>query len=135
MESDRRGDIGFPEAVMGAAAVCVVLICFLAFAYGLLAAGESDGLSTHDINTLSDSLSLQSGSYTLDGSRLEDRVSALDLAGVSVTAEASGIDSIPPCSWDSGEVSGEYSLRRSLVNVDSDDGKRIPTIVTVKVFA
>ena len=133
MEPDRRGDIGFPEAVMGASAVCVVLVCFIAFAYGSFSETESE-VHQYSLSALPDHISLESGSYILDESFVYGKMSSLDVSGVSIIADPSGMSTITPAFWSIGDGSGDCTQWRYVADIDSDDGRRVPTVLTVKVF-
>ena len=134
MESDHRGDIGFPEAVVGTAAVCIVLMSFLVFCYGTV--GDADvhlpSSQTHEL--MPRDMSYVTGSYTIDEDSVAERVLAADLTGLIIQADPSGIDGVNPSRWTFGEAEGNPSVSRKLIDVDSDDGRRIPTVVTLWVY-
>ena len=133
MESDHRGDIGFPEAVIGTVAVCIVLSSFIVFAYG--AVGQEDlAVSSFDIQPIVRQLAFVSGSYTIDTEFIATELYSGDISGVTVSLTAPGVDGVPPSEWSFGETSGDHSVTRRLVDVMSDDGRRIPTLVTVGVY-
>jgi len=134
MESDHRGDIGFPEAVVGTAAVCIVLMSFLVFCYGTVGDPDVHPPSPNAHELMPRGMSYVSGSYTIDEELIADRVLSADITGLVIRADPSGIDGVNPSGWTFGDAEGNPSVSRRLVDVDSDDGRRIPTVVTVWVY-
>ena len=128
----RRGDIGFPEAVIGAAAVCIVLSSFILFAYG--AAGQTDSPVSPDWSFMNGS-HIDHGVVVIDESSLESFAYRADVSGVSVETDAFGAIGIDTGEWSYGQFSGDKSVFVRLIDLPSDDGRTVPLAFRVIVWS
>ena len=133
MHSLRRGDIGFPEAVVGAGAVCIVLASFMAFAYGFVGSDGADG-PDFDWSRMRDAV-IEGGEYSLDiEGYLASVCDGVHVRGISLDAYPGGVSGISPGHWEYGTCDGECTRSVRICIVPSDDGRRIPTTFTAVMW-
>jgi len=130
---DRKGDIGFPEAMVGTATVCIVLTIFLSHAVTVMSADSGDGAPVA-WDRLS-SLSIESGEYAVDADIAEDFRADLSCSGIRITLDPNGVSGISPWSAECGDLTGDCRVHARLINAESDDGRSVPTVAEVTVFS
>lgn len=129
MIRNAKGGIGFMEAMVSAASVCIVLTCFTAFLATALAEEHSE-TPEFDWNAAY-SVSLANGEY--DGSAIaesaEEQAVRGGWNGVAVTCTG------PVSStWEYGNREGD-SVRDTVVrSVPSDDGRSVPTVFEAVIW-
>ena len=128
----RRGDIGFPEAVIGAAAVCVVLSSFVLMAYGTV--GQEDPSVSPDWSFLRGAY-IDHGAIVIDEEPLESFSYTAGINGLSVETDAHGVVGIDDCNWSYGEQSGNRSVSVKVKDLESDDGRTIPVTFRVNIWS
>ena len=129
MTLGRRGDIGFAEAMTGTVVVCMVLSVFTVFAVTMVTAHSDDG--TGFDWTLTRDLTISGEEFEWDADEavntfIEDR----GLNGVGVTLECN-ISTVNDRTYTFGELDGDRVSERRVIEVDTDDGRRVPVTVTV----
>ncbi|MCQ2079886.1 MAG: hypothetical protein MJZ38_07530 [archaeon] len=134
MKIDRRGDIGFMEAMAGAMTVCIVMLGFCSF---VMTDAMADHTPQHTFDwDLVDGICLDGeGRYTLDRtSELEAYAEENGLAGISVDISAGSASGVGTLHIDVGKTSGMHIGERKLVSVSTEDGRSVPTLVEVTEF-
>lgn len=133
MVFDRRGDIGFMEAMAGTMIVCLVMTAFTAHLAAEAVAGDRSP-EEFDWNMIG-SVYVSDGRYvvTVDGN-MEGYFELTGIRGLTVRAGSPALNGIGPYSRDFGDISGDSLAERKLIPVLSDDGRTIPTVVEVILF-
>ncbi len=131
MIHDKRGDIGFPEAMVGTATVCIVLTMFLAYAVTMTSA---DPVEDTDVGwERFRGVEITGGTYRADG-LASDILSDLSCSGVELVFGPQGVHGVAGKITDCGRCAGDKEVHRRLISVESDDGRTVPTLVEVLVF-
>lgn len=133
MKFDRRGDIGFMEALAGAIIVCLVMTAFMSHLVAE-AVNTDQNVKEFDWNRI-ESVEITDGKYhvTVDDN-IEGYFELTGIRGLTVRADSPGLDEIQDFSSDIGDVSGDSLAERRLVPVTADDGRTVPTVVEVVLF-
>lgn len=134
MGMDRRGEIGFLEAIVATMAVCMVLTAFV----GFLAAEtvlESTDASDFD-RSVTDGVRIEGGGYVdpTMGAALAAMAERNGYRMAEVRCHASGAEGIRPGRWTTDpDYNGNIVSDRYMRYVSSDDGRVVPTIFEVMV--
>jgi len=134
MISDRRGDIGFLEALVATMAVIMVLTAFTGFlaAMTLEDAAEIPGFDRN----AADGITIADRAYTGDlGSALQKEMDRWGYAGITVRCYAPGSPELGAGIWSLGALTGGIAGDRWLADVKADDGTVVPTVFEVAVCA
>ena len=131
MISDRRGDIGFAEAMIGAMTVCVVLMCFTAFV--------AADIALQDEGTVFDWTYISGVAYDGDYRIVysSEIGSFIDLHGVSGVA----VTLLDPITGEHilsdtfGHDSSIFRDERRIVHVDGTREQSFPMILEVRLFS
>lgn len=127
-----KGYIGFSEAMLGTAAVCIVILAFAAFCVPAMT-GHGDRADTVLPDT--GGMSVIAGVYTWDGEApMEQACQLRGCSGMTVKASPCSPAGAGDMEWSVGDTDGPGTAHRLIVNVPSDYGGRIPTEITVVVF-
>ncbi len=131
MIRDRRGDIGFPEAMLGTATVCIVLTVFLAYAVTVMWTDSADEAEIgwerfRDVG-------ITDGEYSA-GTIPEDLLAELSCSGVQVSFISRNVPGICSLDIQCGECMGDREFHNRLISVESDDGRTIPTVLEVVIY-
>ena len=129
MKLGRRGDIGFAEAMTGTVVVCMVLTVFTVFAVTMVTAHSDDRTGFDWTLTRDLSISGEVFEWDVDDTMerfMEDR----GLNGVIVKLEGN-IKTLNNRSYTFGELEGDRMSEHRVIEVDTDDGRRVPVTVTV----
>ena len=131
MIRDRRGDIGFPEAMLGTATVCIVLTVFLAYAVTVM---WTDSAEQADIGwERFRNVGITDGEYSA-GTIPEDLVAELSCSGVKMSFVPQDVPGICSLYIQCGKCRGDKEVHDRLISVESDDGRTIPTVLEVIVY-
>lgn len=127
MIGNRRGDIGFLEAMVSAMAVCLVLSVFLAaLAADVLA--EEDGDPPGFDWSITDRSEIHGGRVVSDiGERLPAIASREKLCGITVRCTPLA-DGAEPSEWSYGETGAERIVLSHMSQIPAEDGRIIPTL-------
>ncbi|MDR0309723.1 MAG: hypothetical protein LBH88_03075 [Candidatus Methanoplasma sp.] len=133
MKFNRRGDLGFPEAIMAAMIVTLSLTAYM----GLFALNIADdgniSVTSIDHRTFS-CLSLADGEIAGDiESRLVSEMERRGLNGISFICEVPGGFGYSSRSVTVGNMDGRIDCERFLFTLKSQDGRIIPAVMEVAV--
>lgn len=127
-----KGYIGFSEAMLGTAAVCIVIIAFVAFAVPAMT-----GHGQHEDAVLpdTDGMSVTAGKYVWDHTApMEEVCQRHGYAGMRVCASTCSAIGAEDAEWTVGDTGGTGTAHHLIINVPSDYGGRVPTEITVVVY-
>ncbi len=119
MMGDRKGDIGFMEAVASAAAVCLVMTAFAAFCAAEMDAEEGTG---------------ERPSFDWPGDGLSPEMTASALRGCAETQMERGgwngvrIDGPDGTCFELGRESGDVSVSREVLRVCPSEKEIVPAV-------
>lgn len=127
MRMDKKGDIGFMEAMAAAMAVTLVLTAFIG-AVAIHAGGQEDVARGVDIDALADRISISDGRIEGDlGEELRFQIQIGGVRGASVRCESAPGPSGGPrfegrLYFLAGTAEGAMSVERKLCSVEYDGG-------------
>lgn len=134
MIADRRGEVGFLEAIISAMAVCLVLTAFIGFLAAEILEDATDpaGIDRSIVNNVI----ISNGRYVDEGLdvKLSDLAERNGYSVAMITCHAEGVDDIENGHWgrepayDPGIVSDRF-----MRCVHSDDDRIVPTVFAVFV--
>lgn len=133
MIRDRRGDIGFMEAMVSAMAVCIVLTAFVAF-IAVDTVADRDGGPEIDWR-VADGVEIVDGSYSGEGVSddllaqcEEEGWTGVQLRCWNPAMERSG------STWAFGVPGENTHIERRVMDVQSDDRQLVPTVFEMTVW-
>lgn len=132
MKMDRKGDIGFLEAIMATMMVCMVLTAFTGFLAGetMQDAAEIPGFD----RSAADGVTVVDGAYRGDlTAALQQQADRWGYAGLTVRCYAPGDSTLTAGSWHIGSLTGGIAGDRFLRDIPADDGRLVPTVFEVAV--
>lgn len=134
MKFNRKGDIGFPEAIMAVMIVTLVLSIYVGvFAFTSANDPEDDPVVDRD---LTDGLIIENQKIT--GNMTEKITASCErngYRGIMIRCHAPGDLNIEPLEYQIGTMDGDVSGERFLKTIPSDDGRAIPVIVEMNICA
>jgi hypothetical protein len=134
MRFNKRGDLGFPEAIMAAMAVTLSLTLYMGVVV-LSAAEEEDSFATVDHRIFSD-LSLSDGEVAGDiEMRLIAEMERHGYKGITFICEVPGELGFEGKRTTIGNMEGRISSERFVFLLNSSDGRQIPAMIEVAVCA
>ena len=135
MRLNRKGELGFPEAIMAAMIVTLVLTLYLGL-FALNAAEEGGGSDVHIDHRVFGGLSLEDGEIAGDIElRLVSEMERHGLKGISFVCEVPGELGFADRSLVVGNMNGSISSERFIFLLGSADGRTVPAVIEVVVCA
>ena len=133
MRFNRKGELGFPEAIMAAMIVTLVLTLYIGL-FALNAADDGGGPDVHIDHRILGDLTLEDGEITGDiEARLVSEMDRHSYRGVSVICEVPGDLGFADRHIKIGSMDGKISSERFVFLMVSTDGRTIPAIAEVAV--
>lgn len=129
MRFDKKGDIGFPEAMMSVMIVTVVLTLFLG-AFVLNSNNSSDDLTFNE--EIINDFSIECSELKYNGDT-EAYVQKNGYTGVSILCTVPGEFIDCDLTVSCGTLDGSMFSDRYLVTIKADDGRSIPVLFEVAV--
>lgn len=133
MRFDKRGDLGFPEAIF---AVMIVTLSLTAF-IGIMAITVADDTDEQAImidRRIFEKLSVEDG--IIIGDIENDIVSAAErygYGGIGIRCSVPGDLGLDDVSFYIGELNGDIISEKCIVLLSSNDGRAIPAIVEMMI--
>lgn len=127
-----RGDIGFPEAMVATAAVCIIAVAFLSFAASATGNGDTAERSM-DWDWIGN-VAIEDGAYIISYDSVRRIASEAGADGARLTLDPMGANGIEVLCMESGSLSGDSVGYRAVFNIRSDDGRVVPTLFAAEVF-
>ena len=133
MRFNKRGELGFPEAIMAAMIVTLVLTLYM----GLLVlntADDNSGTYTPVDHRMFGNLTLDNGEIA--GDVETDLISEMErhsYRGISFTCEVPGDLGFSERRTIVGNMDGNINSERFIFLLDSTDGRRIPAVMEVAI--
>lgn len=124
MIGDRKGDIGFMEAVASAAAVCLVMTAFAAFCAAELSGEEAEERPSFD--------------WPRDG--LSPEMTVSELRGCAESQMERGgwngirIDGPDGTCFELGEETGDVSVSREVLRICPSDKEIVPAVYEASIW-
>ena len=135
MKLNRKGEIGFPEAIMAAMIVTLVLTMYLGL-FAFNAAEDSGGPEVHIDHRIFGDLTLENGEIAGDiEMRLVSEMERHSLRGISVTCEVPGGLGYADRNIVIGDMDGLISGERFVYLLGASDGRIVPAVIEVAVCA
>ncbi|MCL2509811.1 MAG: hypothetical protein FWF07_01880 [Methanomassiliicoccaceae archaeon] len=135
MKLNRKGEIGFPEAIMAAMIVTLVLTMYLGL-FAFNAAEDSGGPEVHIDHRIFKDLTLENGEIAGDIElRLAEEMERHGFRGVSVICEIPGDLGFPDRNIVIGNMDGLISGERFVFLLGASDGRIVPAVIEVAVCA
>lgn len=134
MKLDRRGDIGFMEAMAGAMTVCIVLMAFTAYlANGVLVTETKE---TDFDWTLIDGITYDGKSYGISFTASpSEEIDQSDLTGIGFRLYGSSDTESVVYSQTFGRQSDNVCVEKRLYSVPSDETTSVTLILEVSLFS
>jgi len=130
MGMDCRGDIGFPEAMAGTVTVCIVLMTFSAYVFGMVS-GDPQHQATVLWNDF-DGFTLVDGEVVWsEPPDLEILANRYGVNGIVVEVEPYVVDCQDTFMWASPGATGSGISYTQMTVLVSDDGRKIPSLIRV----
>jgi hypothetical protein len=135
MRLNKRGDLGFPEAIMAAMIVTLALTMFFGF-FALNAVNDDSGPEVHFDHRIFDNLNVREGEVAGDiEGHLISEMERHGYRGMSMTCEVPGGLGIKGKTVRVGNLDGKIESERFLLQLNSTDGRIIPAVIEVVVCA
>jgi len=135
MKLNGKGVIGFPEAIMAAMIVTLVLTLYLGL-FAFNAVEDSGGPEVHIDHRVFGDLTLENGEIVGDIEiRLITEMERHGLRGVSVICEIPGELGFPDRNIVVGDMNGMISGERFVYMLGASDGRIVPAVIEVAVCA
>jgi len=132
MDFDRKGDIGFMEAMMSMMVVILTLTAFIG-AFSIHMAHENAQRTIFE-EDFQDSFSISGKGIVGDPTEAIIRMMEFEgFKGIVVRCSVPGMDSIPDRMFSAGEVTKSIESTKRLVTLGGDDGRSIPAIIEVAI--
>ncbi|MDR1690896.1 MAG: hypothetical protein LBR42_03500 [Candidatus Methanoplasma sp.] len=133
MRFNKRGGLGFPEAIVAAMIVTLSLSAYLGLV-ALNAANEYEGSEMHIDHRMFDGLTLEDGKIVGDiEPSLTSEAERHGYRGVSFRCEVPGGLGFETVSFMIGDMDGNITSKRFIIDLLSKDGRVIPAIAEVAV--
>lgn len=133
MKLNRRGDIGFPEAMMAVMIVTIVLTAYLAaFATGVV--DRTENAPAFDRRVTEDARVSEGRIVLGTEGRMESFVDKADCNGLTVRCTVPGHKTIEPLDAVAGTADGKVSGERYTQLLRSDDGRVYSAVFEVGVW-
>lgn len=131
MHMSKRGDIGFPEAMMAVMVACIVISAYLGAV--VLSSDQTGDVPVFD-RSVTDAVRIEGGRATGD---LEKPIVTMmernGYRGVSVLCSIPGTDAGCDSEFTVGMMDGSISYDRFMRSVYSDDGQVLPVVFRVTI--
>ena len=135
MKLNRKGSIGFPEAIMAAMIVTLSLTLYMGM-LALSAAEENSGPGVHVDHRIFGGLTLEDGEFAGDIEiRLVSEMERHGYRGISVICAVPGELDFEDRHIRVGVMDGRIESERFLMGMTSSDGRVIPAVLEVAVCA
>jgi len=133
MKFNNKGSLGFPEAIMAAMIVTLVLTMYMGL-FVLNAANEKSDPEVNIDHRVFEGLILEDGKITGDiEQQLISESERHGYKGVSFTCEVPGEFGFEARHISVGEMTGKISSERFVMPLRSSDGRTVPTVMEVAV--
>ncbi|MCL2032596.1 MAG: hypothetical protein FWG96_04955 [Methanomassiliicoccaceae archaeon] len=133
MRFNKRGELGFPEAMMAVMIVTLSLTAYLGL-FALNAANNESGAAVHVDHRIFDNLVLNNGEVAGDiEMQLVSEAERHGYRGISVICEVPGGLGFKGMSVRIGDMDGMISSERFLFQLRSADGRIVPAVIEVAV--
>jgi len=133
MRLNKRGDIGFPEAIMAAMIVTLALTAYFGF-FALNAVNNESGPEVRVDHRIFDNLTIRDGEIIGDiEMQLISETERHGYKGISFTCEVPGGLGIKGKSLCIGSMDGKVDSERFLMQLRSSDGRIVPAVIEVVV--
>ncbi|MCL2148937.1 MAG: hypothetical protein FWH47_06335 [Methanomassiliicoccaceae archaeon] len=133
MRFNKRGELGFPEAIMAVMIVTLSLSAYLGL-FALNAANSGGGPDVHIDHRIFDTLVVSRGEVTGDiEMMLVSEAERHGYRGVSVICEVPGGLGVKGMSVRIGDMDGSIGSERFLCQLRSADGRALPAVIEVAV--
>jgi hypothetical protein len=135
MRLNKRGDLGFPEAIMAAMIVTLALTMYIGY-FALNTVGNESGPEVRVDHRIFENLSLRDGEVVGDIEiQLISEAERHGYRGISFTCEVPGGLGIKGKSLCIGNMDGKIDSERFLLQLKSSDGRVVPAVIEVVVCA
>ncbi|MCL1978878.1 MAG: hypothetical protein FWG60_01795 [Methanomassiliicoccaceae archaeon] len=133
MRFDRRGDLGFPEAIMAAMIVTLSLTLYLGL-FALSTVDDGGDTAVRVDHRIFNGLSLEDGEIVGDiEMRLISEAERHGFKGIIVICEVPGGLGFEDRRISVGSADGNISSDRFILPLRSSDGRTIPTVIEVAI--
>lgn len=133
MRLDKRGDLGFPEAIMAVMIITLSLTAFMGVvAFDLV--NNDDDRSIELDPKIFERLSLDAGTVVGDlNDELNSMVDRHGYKGISVTCKIPGELGFESAVFSVGDLAGDPVFDRFLCSMNSSDGRVLPAVIEVMI--
>jgi hypothetical protein len=133
MRFDKKGELGFPEAIMAAMIVTIVLTMYMGL-FVLNAADDNEGPDVNVDHRIFNEMTLENGEITGDiETPLISEMERHGFRGISFLCEIPGEFGFESKRVIVGNMDGKISSERFLLTLGSSDGRMLPAVVEVAV--
>jgi len=133
MKLNRKGELGFPEAIMAAMIVTLVLTMYMGL-FALNAANDGGGQDVHINHRIFGDLTLENGEISGDiEMRLVSEMERHGFKGISFICEVPGELGFADKNLVVGNMNGSLSSERFIFLLGSADGRTVPAVIEVVI--
>ncbi|MDR2698445.1 MAG: hypothetical protein LBB30_02040 [Candidatus Methanoplasma sp.] len=133
MKLDRRGDLGFPEAIMAAMIVTLSLTMYMGL-FVLSSANDGGGPEVRVDHRIFGGLTLEDGEIVGDiEMRLITEAERHGFRGITIICEVPGDLGFEGRRIAVGSTDGSISSERFLLSLKGTDGRTVPAVIEVAV--
>ena len=130
---NRKGELGFPEAIMAAMIVTLVLTMYMGL-FALNAADDGGGPDVHINHRIFGDLTLENGEISGDiEMRLVTEMERHGFKGISFMCEVPGELGFADKNLVVGSMNGNLNSERFIFLLGSADGRTVPAVIEVVV--